>query len=78
MAWVGLERYGYLEEAQRLAYRWIYMYALVRIVSVPLLIVIYRMTTAFVDFNGVVPEKVHLLLLTLSRYMLIAFRSSTR
>ncbi|KAK7682643.1 hypothetical protein QCA50_014443 [Cerrena zonata] len=40
MAWVGLERYGYLEEAQRLAYRWIYM-----------------MTTAFVDFNGVVPEK---------------------
>ena len=40
MTWVGLERYGYLEEAQRLAYRWIYM-----------------MTTAFVDFNGVVPEK---------------------
>ncbi|KAF7311296.1 Trehalase [Mycena kentingensis (nom. inval.)] len=25
MAWVGLERYGYLEEAQRLAYRWLYM-----------------------------------------------------
>ncbi|KAI6042903.1 glycoside hydrolase family 37 protein [Pisolithus marmoratus] len=40
MTWVGLERYGYLEEAQRLAYRWLYM-----------------MTTAFVDFNGVVPEK---------------------
>jgi len=40
MAWVGLERYGYLEEAQRLAYRFLYM-----------------MTTAFVDFNGVVPEK---------------------
>ncbi|KAJ3525924.1 hypothetical protein NM688_g8329 [Phlebia brevispora] len=40
MAWVGLERYGYLEEAQRLAYRFVYM-----------------MTTAFVDFNGVVPEK---------------------
>ncbi|KAI6108140.1 glycoside hydrolase family 37 protein [Pisolithus sp. B1] len=40
MAWVGLERYGYLEEAQRLSYRWLYM-----------------MTTAFVDFNGVVPEK---------------------
>ncbi|EKM58523.1 glycoside hydrolase family 37 protein [Phanerochaete carnosa HHB-10118-sp] len=40
MTWVGLERYGYLEEAQRLAYRWMYM-----------------MTTAFVDFNGVVPEK---------------------
>ncbi|KAK0469618.1 alpha,alpha-trehalase-neutral trehalase [Desarmillaria tabescens] len=38
--WVGLERYGYLEEAQRLAYRFLYM-----------------MTTAFVDFNGVVPEK---------------------
>lgn len=40
MAWVGLERYGYLEDAQRLAYRFLYM-----------------MTTAFVDFNGVVPEK---------------------
>ena len=25
MAWVGLERYGYLEEAQRLAYRFLYM-----------------------------------------------------
>jgi alpha,alpha-trehalase len=41
MTWVGLERYGYLEDAQRLAYRFLYM-----------------MTTAFVDFNGVVPEKV--------------------
>ncbi|KAH7913530.1 glycoside hydrolase family 37 protein [Hygrophoropsis aurantiaca] len=40
MTWVGLERYGYLEESQRLAYRFLYM-----------------MTTAFVDFNGVVPEK---------------------
>ncbi|CDZ97620.1 trehalase-domain-containing protein [Phaffia rhodozyma] len=40
MAWVGLERYGFIEEASRLAYRWIYM-----------------MTVAFVDFNGVVPEK---------------------
>jgi Trehalase len=27
MTWVGLERYGYLEEAQRLAYRFLYMYA---------------------------------------------------
>ena len=44
MAWVGLERYGYLEDAQRLAYRFLYM-----------------MTTAFVDFNGVVPEKVRIL-----------------
>ncbi len=25
MTWVGLERYGYLEDAQRLAYRWLYM-----------------------------------------------------
>lgn len=41
MAWVGFERYGRVEDAQRLAYRWLYM-----------------MTTAFVDFNGVVPEKV--------------------
>jgi len=44
MTWVGLERYGYLEDAQRLAYRFLYM-----------------MTTAFVDFNGVVPEKVRIL-----------------
>lgn len=48
MTWVGLERYGYLEEAQRLAYRFLYM-----------------MTTAFVDFNGVVPEKVRPRRLTL-------------
>ncbi|KAK7016348.1 trehalase-domain-containing protein [Favolaschia claudopus] len=41
MAWVGLERYGYLEEAQRLAYRFLYM-----------------MTTAFVDYNDVLPAKV--------------------
>ena len=26
MAWVGLERYGYLDDAQRLAYRFLYMY----------------------------------------------------
>lgn len=26
MAWVGLERYGYLEEAQRLSYRFLYMF----------------------------------------------------
>lgn len=25
MLWVGLERYGYLEDAQRLAYRFLYM-----------------------------------------------------
>jgi neutral trehalase len=25
MTWVGLERYGYLEDAQRLAYRFLYM-----------------------------------------------------
>lgn len=25
LAWVGLERYGYQEEAERLAYRWLYM-----------------------------------------------------
>ena len=28
MTWVGLERYGYLEEAQRLAYRFLYMFVL--------------------------------------------------
>ena len=26
MAWVGLERYGYLEDAQRLTYRFLYMF----------------------------------------------------
>jgi len=26
MTWVGLERYGYLDEAQRLAYRFLYMF----------------------------------------------------
>lgn len=40
MAWEGLKRYGYMDEARRLAYRWLYL-----------------MITAFVDFNGVVPEK---------------------
>lgn len=45
-----MERYGYLEDAQRLAYRFLYM-----------------MTTAFVDFNGVVPEKVGILSLEYSR-----------
>ena len=29
MAWVGLERYGYLEVAQRLAYRFLYMCVLI-------------------------------------------------
>ncbi|WFD36694.1 alpha,alpha-trehalase [Malassezia cuniculi] len=38
--WYGLKRYGFESDAQRLAYRWLYL-----------------MTTAFVDFNGVVPEK---------------------
>jgi len=40
LAWIGFERYGYLDDARRIAYRWLYM-----------------MTKAFVDFNGVVPEK---------------------
>lgn len=25
MAWVGMERYGFIEEASRLAYRWVYL-----------------------------------------------------
>lgn len=59
MTWVGLERYGYLDEAQRLAYRFLYMFvslfsSLLRLTYHP----VHRMTTAFVDFNGVVPEKV--------------------
>lgn len=40
LAWVGLERYGFVDDARRLAYRWLYL-----------------LVTAFVDFNGVVPEK---------------------
>jgi len=31
MTWVGLERYGYLEDAQRLAYRFLYMCAFYRL-----------------------------------------------
>ncbi|KAH8928246.1 glycoside hydrolase family 37 protein [Atractiella rhizophila] len=40
MGWIGMERYGYNADAERLAYRWCYM-----------------LTAGFVDFNGVVPEK---------------------
>ena len=60
MAWVGLERYGYLEDAQRLAYRFLYMYVLfhAQVSRSRRLTDFARMTTAFVDFNGVVPEKV--------------------
>jgi alpha,alpha-trehalase len=60
MTWVGLERYGYLEDAQRLAYRFLYMSVLCRrrkLLTFTDPTVWNRMTTAFVDFNGVVPEK---------------------
>ena len=57
MTWVGLERYGYLEDAQRLAYRWLYMFVLSSIRAFSMTDLCFRMTTAFVDFNGVVPEK---------------------
>ncbi|KAJ3327762.1 alpha,alpha-trehalase nth1, partial [Blyttiomyces sp. JEL0837] len=40
MAWEGLAKYGYMDIAQRLTYRWL-----------------YTVVQAFVDFNGVVPEK---------------------
>lgn len=40
LAWEGLKQYGYMDDARRLAYRWLYL-----------------LITAFVDFNGVVPEK---------------------
>jgi alpha,alpha-trehalase len=40
LAWTGLQRYHFHEEAERLAYKWLFM-----------------MTTAFVDYNGVVVEK---------------------
>jgi len=40
LAWEGLARYGYMDDARRLAYRWMFM-----------------ITTAFVNFNGIVPEK---------------------
>lgn len=58
LAWEGLERYGYVEEAQRTAYRWLYMCVLApytRTARAEALV--NRMTKAFVDFNGVVPEK---------------------
>jgi neutral trehalase len=62
MTWVGLERYGYNEDAQRLAYRWLYM-----------------MTTAFVDFNGVVPEKVRQdQVCAVATKLITIFTSSTR
>lgn len=40
LAWEGLVRYGYVEDAHRLVYRWLHM-----------------IVKAFVEFNGVVPEK---------------------
>jgi len=58
MTWVGLERYGYLDDAQRLAYRFLYMYVFHYFDRLLIITCDARMTTAFVDFNGVVPEKV--------------------
>lgn len=58
MTWVGLERYGYLEEAQRLAYRFLYMYVAPEVFLMIRSNFHCRMTVAFVDFNGTVPEKV--------------------
>ncbi|KAF9341866.1 alpha,alpha-trehalase nth1 [Linnemannia elongata] len=40
ISWIGFEKYGFMEEAKRTCYRWL-----------------YTITKAFVDFNGVVPEK---------------------
>jgi alpha,alpha-trehalase len=40
LAWQALVNYGYVQDAQRCAYRWL-----------------HTITRAFVDFNGVVPEK---------------------
>ena len=59
MTWVGLERYGYLDEAQRLAYRFLYMFVCLIFFPESDQACVFRMTTAFVDFNGVVPEKVN-------------------
>lgn len=59
MTWVGLERYGYLDEAQRLAYRFLYMFVCFIFFPDSDQACVFRMTTAFVDFNGVVPEKVN-------------------
>lgn len=33
MAWAGLKKYGYVHEAQRLAYRWLYMWVKVHTVA---------------------------------------------
>ncbi|KAG5459456.1 MAG: trehalase-domain-containing protein [Olpidium bornovanus] len=55
MAWQGFRNYGYDDVARRLAYRWLYTYGVfadgVRF-------------DAFVDFNGVVPEKFDIVTLT--------------
>lgn len=62
LAWCGLERYGYIEDAQRLAYRWLYMCVLssAALVSVQSLTdtPIFRLTLSFASYNGLVPEKV--------------------
>ena len=59
LTWSGLQRYGFAEEAQRLAYKWLYMLVLCyHIYSVPILNIDPRLTFAFASFNGLVPEKV--------------------
>lgn len=58
LAWCGLERYGYAQDAQRLAYRWLYMYILRSLLCrVRTDAFLCRLTSAFASFNGLVPEK---------------------
>ena len=59
LAWGGLIKYGYGEEAQRLAYKWLFM---VTSKCLPDDVLSWQGTNtwhleAFVDFNGVVVEK---------------------
>ena len=57
LAWGGLIKYGYVDEAQRLAYKWLYM--VIKGKGFPTLH--WRQGTnshfAFVDYNGIVVEK---------------------
>lgn len=61
LAWTGLLRYGFTEEAERLVYKWLYM-----------------MTKVFVDFNGVVVEKVRCSGLHLHSFWLFSLTPGAR
>lgn len=56
----GLKNYGYIAEAQRIAYRWLYMFvfpSLLDYFQASLMLLYCRVTCGFVEAGGVVPEK---------------------